>query len=129
MRKPKISSDKCETALDRAVSRIINSHADDYDDGAKGYIGDVMYGGCASGIVGDLIYYTDTLRFYKRHRIDIAGLIKEMQDGTGEPISKLLRDFDQDDPLCLEDSNQNLLAWFGFEETARALAGRMGWEV
>lgn len=129
MSKKRIATDKCETALDRAVARVINRHAADYDDGAEGYINDVMRGGCQSGIVGDLIYYTDTLKFYKRHREDISGLVKEMQESTGESISNLLRDFDKNDPLCLETSNQNLLAWFGFEETARILADRMGWEI
>lgn len=129
MRKPKISQANLHTTLDRVVARIINRHADDYDDGAEGFINDVMKGGCQSGIIGDLIYYTDTLRFYKRHREDISALVKEMQESTGESIGNLLRDFDQDDPLCLDTSNQNLLAWFGFEETARVLADRQGWEV
>ena len=129
MRKPRIAADKCETALDRAVCRWANATGQDYEEGAKGALNDLFYGGCQSGMVSGLIYYTDTLKFYKRHQQDIAALVKEMQDQTGEPISKLLRDFDHDDPLCLEQSNQNLLAWFGFEESARVLASRMDWEV
>ena len=120
----------CETKLDRKVTSIINQHATDYEDGVAGYINDVMYGGCQSGIVGDLVYYTDTVKFYRRHRNDIAALLKEMQESTGLSIQELFSDkFDQDDPLCFDTLNQNLLAWFGFEETARILADRVGIEV
>jgi hypothetical protein len=37
--------------------------------------------------------------------------------------------WDKDDPLGQEDSNRNLLAWFGFEEAARRLADRQEIEV
>ena len=37
--------------------------------------------------------------------------------------------WDGEDIFAEETTNQNLLAWFGFEETARNLAGRNDIEV
>ena len=37
--------------------------------------------------------------------------------------------WETDDPMALATFNQNLLAWFGFEETARRMADALGWEV
>ena len=118
-----------KNALERNVQSWINDRAVDYDGDVKGVLEDLFHGGCVSGIVGHLISYYDTTRFFKKYKNEINELIKEIQDDTGEPINKLLKDFDPDDILCLEESNQNLLAWFGFEETARKLADRNGIEI
>jgi hypothetical protein len=37
--------------------------------------------------------------------------------------------WDKTDPLARDSGNQNLLAWFGFEETARMIAGKEGYEL
>ena len=63
--------------LEKHVQRIINSHGKDYDNGAAGFLRDVAYGGCASGVVGELIYYRDTVKFYRQHRAEISELLKE----------------------------------------------------
>lgn len=128
MAKPKIPTNKCESALERTVARWANSSGRDYDTGAKGALGDLFYGGCQSGIVSELIYYADTLKFYKRHREAINALLKRMQEDTGMSAEGL-RNWDKTDPLALDSKNQNILAWYGFEETARILADRMGWEI
>ena len=116
--------------LEKHVQRIINSHGKDYDNGAAGFLRDVAYGGCASGVVGKLIYYRDTAKFYRQHRAEISELLKEtMQEcgakGPGEIFGKK---WDNGDPLASEQFNQNLLAWFAFEETARRLAHQNGIE-
>ena len=82
---------------------------------------DVLYHGCKSGTVGFLIYYSDTVRFYKQYREDINNLLYELMSGTGiYAMSELFGDrWDKEDPLGQDDYNQNLLAWFGFEETLR----------
>ena len=118
----KIKLTGAATKLSMSVQDTVNGHADDYDDGARGYLDDLMKGGCQSGIVGELVYYHDTLKFYNSHKTEIGKLITELVESTGESIHNLLRDFDKSDPLCLDINNQNLLAWFGFEETARNLA-------
>ena len=84
--------------------------------------------GCSSGVVGHLIYYSDTLAFYKEHQKEIGALLTESCDDSGLSPHELLKDWDKSDPLALEASNQNLLAWFAFEETGFRLAGAMGVE-
>lgn len=115
MRKP-------ETRLEKAVARWLKDRGRDYSDGIKGAYRDLEYGGCESGMVSGLIYYHDTLKFYKHHREDINELLKEMLFDTGGSINDLFGDkWDKKDPLALDTQNQNLLAWFGFEEAARNL--------
>ena len=115
-----------DTSLQKAVKKWVNSLAPDYDDGYVGAFKDLFYGGCESGMVGDLIYYSDTIKFYKKHRKEIHDLLREAMEGTGaKSPSELFRDkWDPDDPLADETNNQNLLAWFGFEEAARYLADK-----
>lgn len=117
-----------ETTLERVVQRWINSEASGYPDtGAEGVLRDLMHGGCASGMVGGLIYYTDTVKFYKRHRSEIESMLRESMSDCGvKSPGELLRDWDDTDPFCHEDHNRNLLAWYGFEEAARTLANRNG---
>jgi hypothetical protein len=119
-----------ETKLQRVVRYWLNNHGHNYGDGWRGAYSDLRHGGCQSGIVGQLIYYTDTTRFYRRYHAEIAGLLKEMMDGTGVGDLKELfgENWDAEDPLANEDLNQNLLAWFGFEETARNIALANGYE-
>lgn len=116
------------TKLERAVAKWLRSRGRDYDDGIEGAARDLFYGGCASGIVGGLIYYRDTLAFYKRHASEIDSMIKAFCDDTGSALSSL-NGWDDSDPLARDTSNRNLLAWFGFEEAARKLCDEAGIEV
>lgn len=113
------------TPLERHVQSWVNKVAADYESGAEGVLKDLFYGGCQSGMVGHLIYYSDTLKFYKKHRKEINDLLMSFVQGTGQQPAELFGDkWDNDDPLALDTLNQNLLAWFGFEETARHLADK-----
>lgn len=119
-----------ETKLERAVGRWLKKKGRDYDNGVEGAYNDLLYGGCQSGIVGHLICYHDTLKFYKTHKKDIHVLLKDMLDLTGLSPHELFGEkWDTEDPSADEQSNQNLLAWFGFEESARNLMEREGVEV
>lgn len=118
-----------ETKLERVVRVWMNNEGRDYDDGWQGAYKDLERGGCQSGMVGKLIYYTDTTRFYRRHRDEIAELLQEILDDTGEGISQLFGGkWDDLDPLANDMGNQNLLAWFGFEEMARKVAQGNGYD-
>lgn len=77
--------------------------------------------GCVSGSALPMVYYSDTIPFYERNKEEINELLKEHLQSTGEngDLSGIFGGkFDKEDPLCLEQSNQNLLAWFGFETVA-----------
>ena len=111
------------TKLEKEVCRYILDEWSDCTD-KKAIFTDVLYHGCQSGIVGSLIYYTDTVAFYKRHREEINALLQETMDecGSYNPADLFGGKWDKEDPLVLDTYNQNLLAWFGFEETMRKIA-------
>jgi hypothetical protein len=76
--------------------------------------------GLSSGIVGSMIYYSDTVNFFNRYRKDIEELWQEFAEGTGMKLQDL-RDFDESDPFIRDTNNKNLLAWFSYEEIANQL--------
>jgi hypothetical protein len=121
-----------KTKLEKAVQAEINSNAQDYaDTGARGFLEDLAQGGCSSGMVGSLIYYKDTIPFYKKHKAEIKAMLKESlsEAGLKSPAELFGDKWDTDDIFAGETTNQNLLAWFGFEETARKLASDNGIEI
>ena len=109
-----------DSPLTRRVCNYVISRWGDYDD-KKGVFTDVLNYGCQSGIVGELIYYSDTVRFYKQYKEEINGLLYDAMNGTGiySPSELFGNKWDKEDPLAQDTYNQNLLAWFGFEETLR----------
>ncbi len=84
---------------------------------------DVLYHGCVSGIVSHLIYYVDTVKYYEDHQQQINELLyNSLQEcGFDSPVSLFGDKWDNEDPLCIDTYNKNLLAWFGFEETMRKI--------
>ena len=109
-----------DSSLVRRVCNYVISRWGDYDD-KKNIFTDVLHHGCRSGIVGELIYYSDTMRFYKQHKEEINSLLYDAMNGTGlySPSELFGNKWDKEDPLAQYDCNRNLLAWFGFEETLR----------
>ena len=109
-----------DSPLTKRVSNYVIGRWSDYND--KKYIfTDVLHNGCRSGVVSELIYYYDTVRFYKQYRQEINEMLYNIMNETGlYAPSELFGDkWDKEDPLAQDDFNQNLLAWFGFEETLR----------
>ena len=109
-----------DSPLTKRVCNYVIGRWSDYND--KKYIfTDVLHNGCCSGVVSELIYYYDTVRFYKQYRQEINEMLYNIMNETGlYAPSELFSDkWDKEDPLAQDDFNQNLLAWFGFEETLR----------
>lgn len=80
-----------------------------------------MYG-CSSGMISELIYYDDTEKFYNNYKEEINEMLSNIIESTGFSMEELFGDkFDKEDPLVIDYSNKNLLAWFGFEETVNNL--------
>ena len=119
------------TRLERSVQNTINGYSRDYESGARGFLEDLMQGGCQSGMVSGLIYYNDTVKFYKAHKKEIKALLADTLAETGytDPVGLFGDKWDKTDPFADDTYNQNLLAWFGFEETARRLADKNGIEI
>lgn len=97
----------------------------------KGYIEDLLSHGCVSGMEGSLIYYTDTTKFYNKYNDEINELLYEMLSETGykSPAELFGDKWEDEDPLAKEDLNQNLLAWFGFEETVKKVAYQLDMDI
>ena len=118
-----------ETKLEKAVAKWWSDKIE-YDDDQELIMEDLLRYGCQSGMVSELIYYTDTVKFYKRHKEEINGLLYEMIESIGEGPAGLFGDkWDKEEPLALQVLNQNLLAWFGFEEAARKLTTKLVLEL
>ena len=104
---------------------VLDYIIDDYkeDEEIKMFFRDIQVSGCSGGMISELIYYNDTLEFYEKYKKEINDLLYEMLDSTGLSIEELFGDrWDNEDPLCQDQFNKNLLAWFGFEETAYSIA-------
>ena len=109
--------------LTKDVIDYILNEWDEYDD-KKNIILDVLNNGCQSGFVGHLVYYNQTTAYYKEHKEEINELLYDIMDECSiyNPSELFGDKWDKEDPLALEQYNQNLLAWFGFEETMHNLA-------
>jgi hypothetical protein len=73
--------------------------------------------GLSSGIVGSMIYYSDTVKFFNLYRKEIGELWQEFSFETGMKLTDL-KDFDESDPFIRDTDNKNLLAWWSYEEIA-----------
>ena len=113
---------KDSTPLEKCVCNYVVDEWKNYHD-KKNIFTDVLYYGCQSGIVGFLIYYKDTVSFYKKYKKEIDILLYEtMQEMGIYSLHELFgKKWDEEDPLGNDDYNMNLLAWFGFEETMRKI--------
>ena len=108
--------------LMESVTKYVLNKWDEYDD-PKNVVMDVIQHGCISGIVSELIYYSDTVAYYEKNREAIYDLLYDAMDEIGVyNLSEFFSDWEKDDPLALGYYNQNILAWFGFEETMRNFA-------
>jgi hypothetical protein len=119
---------KPQSKLEKATKKIILLNTD--EDCKKAFFYDLMTGGVAGGITG-LIYYRETCDYYTKNKVEIAGLLSEvMRERNVYSLAKFFGNkFDTDDLLCIEENNQNLLAWFAFEQTALRIAEEIGIEV
>lgn len=97
--------------LEAAVIR----EAFDYHDIAD-FFADLLQHGCISGMVGSLIYYSDTHGFYDKHYSEIELMREDYEGSVGAPIT-------------ITGDLKNFMAWFAFEETAYQLASQIGLEI
>ena len=114
---------KNPTDLEKEVITIIQEKASDYEN-LEIYMIDLERAGCVSGMIGALIYYSDTQKFATTHAQEINELLSRTLSSFGldTPYELFGDRWDKEDNLCLGATNQNLIAWFAFEETARNIA-------
>ena len=117
-----------KSPLEKRIVSILKYKLQDYNN-LKSLIEDVLNSGLQSGIISDLIYYKDTLAFYKRYKKEIDILLKDIMNETGSnsPADVFGNKWDKEDFFIQDTNNRNLLAWFGFEEKTRELADKLGY--
>lgn len=122
-----IGAKSTSTLVKKVVSIIARNYVDGGYSSLESYFNEIQQNGCVSGMISELIYYNDTVAFWKRYKKDIMNiLIVTMSDlGTESPAKVFGKNWDQDDPFATDTANQNLLAWFGFEQTAYDLANNL----
>ena len=111
--------------LEKKVINIILSHGSTSE--MECFISDLLQHGCISGMVSKLIYYHDTVKFYKKYKSEIQKLLTSQlsEYGYNSPSEIFGNKWDNEDPFCEEDLNQNLLAWFSVEETTRIISDKL----
>lgn len=118
-------------SLKENVKEIIERNVEglDYEE-VETWFEDLRMNGCQSGMVSDMIYYTDTVKFFDDHAEEINERLSYLlgEIGVKSPV-ELFNGWDNDDPLCLEDRNKNLLAWWAFEAVAEELEDEILEEV
>jgi len=90
-------------------------------------LSDLSRHGCGSGIVSELIYTQDCVRFYDQFEASILEIVDEFLESTGETFGELINHLNPEvfDLVSLK----NALAWFAVEETAyRLLEDQMNLE-
>jgi hypothetical protein len=80
------------------------------------YLKYVLEHGCVSGMVSKLVYYNQTKQFYVDYMDEIDEILQDIEDEIGEPLKKTF-------PIY------NWMAWFGYEETARKVAEKIGLDI
>lgn len=77
---------------------------------------DLLQYGCISGMIGTLIYYHQTAKFFDDHYIEIENIRCDLEEALGEP-------------LTVKGDLKNFYAWLAFEETARKMIVAMDIEL
>lgn len=93
------------------IRAAVIDEAFDYED-IVNFFTDLLKHGCISGMVGSLIYYTDTHKFYDTHYDEIEELRNRLEEDFGESLKS-------------GGDLKNWYAWLAFEETARAIASEL----
>lgn len=109
-----------DNPLTKYVCNYVINEWHDYDDKVN-IFKDVLYMGCQSGVVGALIWYSQTTAFYKKYREQINELLSETMSGTGiYNLAELFGErWDKEDPLATDTYNQNLLRRYRLIERQR----------
>jgi len=117
-----IESLEFTTELEKEIKEIIINNVEEYENPID-FFNDLANHGCVSGMVSELVWYSDTVDFCQRHKEDINEAISELMECYGTTsIKDLFGDrFDNEDFLCIGQQNQNFLTWFMFETTCASI--------
>lgn len=91
---------------------------EDYEGNLEQIVGDLQYGGCESGLVSHLIYYTDTVEFFDNHEDEILQILSDNYGITNPETYEGAEELANFIPR-LESAEDKLEAW---DEEAREQA-------
>lgn len=95
--------------VDELIEDMVG-HAENYDT-PHGFLHDLSYGGCSSGMVGMFIYNSDCKRFYIDHIDDLEEFVEEFEEELGEHI-----------PNKSHLPHYTFICWLCYEELAYRIA-------
>lgn len=99
------------------IEKYVATEALESGDNPENFLNMILKYGCNTGIVGSMIYYADTHKFFDTYYDEIEELRTEYENSTGCSVNIQDRDL------------KNTLAWFAFEQTAYNLANKLELEV
>jgi hypothetical protein len=76
--------------------------------------------GMVSGF-GQLVYYTDTVKFYDEFEVQIWDMLYEDAENAGMTLMELIASFNGQKNVGSGDQFKNLLCWYAVEEVARQI--------
>ena len=111
-----------ETELEKYVASVFEEEVKNKGISHENLLNEILAHGC-SEVLPQMVRYQDTIEFYKKFKAEINSVLAFICDDCGTTSMKDIFGgvWDANDPLSLELNNMDLLARFGFEETARVL--------
>ena len=93
---------------DDTIAKFVANEALDREDSVEKWFEDLLKHGCRSGMISQMIYYTDTRVFFIKHYDEIIQIKKEYEDAISQQMN-------------LDYQLANHLAWFSAEYVASKL--------
>ena len=85
-------------------------------------IKDISTHGCGGGVISELIYYDDTVKFYNDHEEEIWDELSNMAEDLGQTIPFMISNFRGCKNVDSAKTFKNLLAWWICERIARRIS-------
>jgi hypothetical protein len=125
----KLDSLKNDNKLNNHVIDHIKDYTSETEERVH-FINNVLRNGCVSGTVGGLIYYSDTTKFYQEFKEEIFELAAEQAEGMGyKNVFEFFKDLNGANDIGSIEQEENLKAWYGFEETLRIIANNLNLDI
>jgi len=86
----------------------------------KNFFTDLFNGGCVSGMISDLIYYEDTIKFFDRNEELITDFLNQEADDLG--VDGMFKLFNKDYQCYSIDEFKNWASWYIAETVAHEIA-------
>ncbi len=104
-----------------SITEWLNEYLDENEENGysrKNILEDITEHGCQSGIIGELIYYKDTVDFYDEYEDEIWERINNCADSQGVDAHTFISQLNGSKTVMSGDQHKNLLTWFAVEDVA-----------